>query len=126
MNSRKNVTILLIIFVIHVAVLNHVGVEATRVLSEDFVSANHLETHDSSIYEQAKHTMGYWLQQLPLTMEFERSITNVGDRQSDQLGRTLFSGVEGEYSGDSGADAFVVHGAPMPLDRSGDQTCSNG
>ncbi|KAB1199052.1 D-xylose-proton symporter-like 3, chloroplastic [Morella rubra] len=49
-----------------------------------------------------------------------------GTDRVTSLGRRLFSGVEGEYSGDSGADAFVVHGAPMPLDRSGDQTCSNG
>ncbi|KAB1219431.1 hypothetical protein CJ030_MR3G001086 [Morella rubra] len=65
MSSRKNITILLIIFVIFVGVLNHAGIEATRVLSEDFVSANHRKTHNSSIYEQAKRTMEYWLERLP-------------------------------------------------------------
>ncbi|KAB1212501.1 hypothetical protein CJ030_MR5G001035 [Morella rubra] len=46
----------------------------------------------------------------------ERSITNVGRQTATSLGGRFFSGAEGECSGDSGADAFVVHGAPMPLD----------
>ncbi|MBA0870054.1 hypothetical protein Goshw_007271 [Gossypium schwendimanii] len=62
MNSRKLNT-LLIIFVISVAILSHVGVEATRVLAEDFAKANHLETY-SSVYEKAKFTMSCWLERL--------------------------------------------------------------
>ncbi|KAL4632325.1 hypothetical protein ACB092_04G042200 [Castanea dentata] len=63
MNFR-NTSTLLIIFVICVAILNHSGVEATRVLSEDFSNANSLET-DSPIYVKAKDIMAYWLQRLP-------------------------------------------------------------
>ncbi|XVF37613.1 hypothetical protein REPUB_Repub20aG0024600 [Reevesia pubescens] len=62
MNSRKLST-LLIFFVISVAVLSHVGVEATRVLPEDFAKTDHLDTY-SSVYQKAKFTMSYWLQQL--------------------------------------------------------------
>ena len=63
MNFRKTSS-LLIIFVIYVAILSHAGVEASRVLSEDFGNANHLETH-SPIYEKTKDIMAYWLQRLP-------------------------------------------------------------
>ncbi|KAK7826549.1 hypothetical protein CFP56_032100 [Quercus suber] len=63
MNFRNSST-LLIIFVICVAILNHGGVEATRVLSEDFSNSNSLET-DSPIYVKAKDIMAYWLQRLP-------------------------------------------------------------
>ncbi|XWS22164.1 hypothetical protein CRYUN_Cryun29cG0011300 [Craigia yunnanensis] len=62
MNSRK-VNTLLIIFVISVAILSQVQVEATRVLPEDFTQANHLETY-SSVYEKAKFTMSCWLERL--------------------------------------------------------------
>ncbi|KAA3482092.1 transmembrane protein [Gossypium australe] len=62
MNSRKLNT-LLIIFVISMAILSHVGVEATRVITEDFAKANHLETY-SSVYEKAKFTMSCWLERL--------------------------------------------------------------
>ncbi|KAG6732309.1 hypothetical protein I3843_01G164100 [Carya illinoinensis] len=69
MNSRSISTHVLIIFVIFVAViLSHgsVRVEATRVLSEDFASANHLDmTYSTSLYEKAKHSMAYWLERLP-------------------------------------------------------------
>ncbi|KAB1215954.1 hypothetical protein CJ030_MR4G023646 [Morella rubra] len=55
-----------------------------------------------------------------------RSITNVeGQTERPAWADAYLAGVKREYSGDSAADAFVVHGAPMPLDRSGDQTCSN-
>ncbi|KAE8076608.1 hypothetical protein FH972_015245 [Carpinus fangiana] len=63
MNSRKTIT-LLIIFVIFAAVLNHASVEASRVLSEDFATANHLHTY-SSFYDMAKRNMACWLQRLP-------------------------------------------------------------
>ena len=63
MNFR-NTSTLLIIFVICVAILSQVGVEATRVLSEDFGNGNQLETH-SPIYVKAKEIMAYWLQKLP-------------------------------------------------------------
>ena len=63
MNFRRTTTIL-IIFCVCVAVLSQTGVEAIRVLSQDFGSANHLEAY-SSIYERAKHTMAYWLERLP-------------------------------------------------------------
>ncbi|KAK3204320.1 hypothetical protein Dsin_018366 [Dipteronia sinensis] len=63
MNARKLST-LLIVLVISVAILSHVGVEATRVLPEDFASENHLETYSSSVYEKAKATMGCWLGRL--------------------------------------------------------------
>ena len=62
MNFRKTST-LLIIFVICVAILSHAGVEATRVLFEDFGNANQLETQ-SDIYAKAKDIMAYWLQRL--------------------------------------------------------------
>jgi hypothetical protein len=62
MNSPKTIT-LLIIFVIFAAVLNDAGVKAIRVLSEDFVTSNHLDTY--SFYEKAKHNMAYWLERLP-------------------------------------------------------------
>ncbi|KAK8556395.1 hypothetical protein V6N13_064429 [Hibiscus sabdariffa] len=65
MNNR-NLSTLLIIFVISVAVLSHGHgrVEATRVLGEDFGRANHLETYSSSVYEKAKFTMSCWLERL--------------------------------------------------------------
>ncbi|XVE84439.1 hypothetical protein DITRI_Ditri17bG0014300 [Diplodiscus trichospermus] len=62
MNSRK-LSSLLIILVISMAVLSHAGVEATRVLPEDFAVANHLETY-SSVYQKAKLTLSYWLERL--------------------------------------------------------------
>jgi hypothetical protein len=66
MNFRKSTATLLIIFVIFAAILNHARVESSRVLSEDFVTANHLDTYSSfSIYEKAKHSMAYWLERLP-------------------------------------------------------------
>jgi hypothetical protein len=58
MNFRKTSS-LLIIFYISVAIFSHAcRVEASRVLSEDFGSAAHLETY-SSIYERAKLNMAY-------------------------------------------------------------------
>ncbi|KAE8076615.1 hypothetical protein FH972_015252 [Carpinus fangiana] len=63
MNPRKTIT-LLIIFVIFAAILNDAMVEASRVLSEDFAKANHLDTY-SSIYGKAKRSMAYWLERLP-------------------------------------------------------------
>jgi hypothetical protein len=63
MNFRKAST-LLIIFFISVAIFSHARVEASRVLSEDFSSAAHLETY-SSVYERAKQSMAYWLERLP-------------------------------------------------------------
>jgi hypothetical protein len=60
MNFRKTST-LLIIFVISVAILSNVRVEAARVLA----SADHqLETYPS-VYEMAKLNMAYWLERLP-------------------------------------------------------------
>ncbi|KAG5560943.1 hypothetical protein RHGRI_004090 [Rhododendron griersonianum] len=53
----------LIIFVMLVAVLCHAHVEATRVLPEDFASANQLATYPSP-YERAKLTMACWLERL--------------------------------------------------------------
>ncbi|XWS35321.1 hypothetical protein CRYUN_Cryun21dG0115900 [Craigia yunnanensis] len=44
-------------------VLSHVGVEATRVLPEDFAKADHLDTY-SSVYQKAKFTMSYWFERL--------------------------------------------------------------
>ncbi|XVF84322.1 hypothetical protein PTKIN_Ptkin17bG0027600 [Pterospermum kingtungense] len=47
------------------AVLSYVGtVEATRVLPDDFANTNHLHTYSTSVYQKAKLTMSYWLQQL--------------------------------------------------------------
>jgi hypothetical protein len=64
MNFRKTST-LLIIFVISVAIFSHgCRVEAARVLSEDFGSADHLQTY-SSVYERARINMAYWLARLP-------------------------------------------------------------
>ncbi|KAB1219426.1 hypothetical protein CJ030_MR3G001091 [Morella rubra] len=54
-----------IIFVILVAIACHSGgVDATRVLNEDFAGAGHLQKY-SAVYEKAKHTMANWLQRLP-------------------------------------------------------------
>ncbi|WRX21271.1 hypothetical protein QQP08_013758 [Theobroma cacao] len=46
-----------------VKAFSQAGVEATRVLPEDFAEANNLETY-SSVYEKAKLTMSCWLQRL--------------------------------------------------------------
>ncbi|CAN6580518.1 hypothetical protein ACFX13_032686 [Malus domestica] len=66
MTFQKMSSLLLIIFVLSVAILVSQGpVEASRVLSEDFASANHLETYSSpSVYEKAKFTMEFWLERL--------------------------------------------------------------
>ncbi|KAF2300325.1 hypothetical protein GH714_011973 [Hevea brasiliensis] len=62
MSFSKSTTVLAIFFIL-VAVLCQVSVEATRVLPEDFATANHLETY-SSVYEKAKNTMACWLERL--------------------------------------------------------------
>ncbi|KAJ7980653.1 Transmembrane protein [Quillaja saponaria] len=69
MDLRKT-SILLIIVLISVVILSttHAGVEATRVLTQDFARANHLETPSSasvSVYQKARYTMSCWLQRLP-------------------------------------------------------------
>ena len=61
---RKTCTILMMIFVIFVVISCHSGVEATGTLKENFASDNHHHTY-SKIYEKAKYTMKYWLQNLP-------------------------------------------------------------
>ncbi|KDP44271.1 hypothetical protein JCGZ_05738 [Jatropha curcas] len=61
--SFKKATLLLVIFLIYMAFISQVQVEATRVLPEDFASANHLETY-SSVYEKARSTMACWLGKL--------------------------------------------------------------
>nr|POF03245.1 hypothetical protein CFP56_55582 [Quercus suber] len=56
------------IAVILVAISYHSGVEATRVLYEDFASGTQHQTQHqtySAIYEKAKITMEFWLQKLP-------------------------------------------------------------
>ena len=64
--SEMNFRTLLLIFVIVVAILSHTGVKATRVLCEDFASANHLDIDTyTSVYAKAKYTMAGWLQRLP-------------------------------------------------------------
>ncbi|KAF3953900.1 hypothetical protein CMV_020688 [Castanea mollissima] len=65
MNFRNTRT-LLIIFIIYMAILNQVGVQATRgrMLTKDSSNANQLETH-SPIYVKAKDIMTYWFQRLP-------------------------------------------------------------
>ncbi|KAK8972439.1 hypothetical protein V6N11_018627 [Hibiscus sabdariffa] len=40
------------------------GVEATRVLAEEFGRGNHLQTYSSSVYQKAKFTMSCWLERL--------------------------------------------------------------
>ena len=63
---EMNFRTLLLIFVIVVAILSHTGVKATRVLCEDFASANHPDIDTStSVYAKAKYTMASWLQRLP-------------------------------------------------------------
>ncbi|KAI4324319.1 hypothetical protein L6164_023870 [Bauhinia variegata] len=65
MSFRKTSTLLMIL-VIFVAVLSEnesTRVEASRVLTQDFVRGNHLETY-ASVYEQTKTTMTFWLQRL--------------------------------------------------------------
>ncbi|KAG8655403.1 hypothetical protein MANES_04G045337v8 [Manihot esculenta] len=59
--SSKSTTVLVIFFIL--AVLRQVRVEATRVLQEDFATANHLENY-SLVYEKAKNTMACWLESL--------------------------------------------------------------
>ncbi|KAB1205504.1 hypothetical protein CJ030_MR7G025997 [Morella rubra] len=55
-----------------------------------------------------------------LTMDHsERSITNVGGQTQRPAGADNFLVELRGSIRDSGADAFVVHGAPMPLDRFG-------
>ncbi|KVI08092.1 hypothetical protein Ccrd_013540 [Cynara cardunculus var. scolymus] len=53
---------LLVVVIILIAVMSPVVVEG-RVLTEDFVRANHLATY-STVYETAKNGMCIWLQQL--------------------------------------------------------------
>ncbi|KAK9289243.1 hypothetical protein L1049_017718 [Liquidambar formosana] len=62
MNFRGT-SALLIVFIISVAILSQTHVEATRVLSEDFASANHLATYPS-VYNKAKFTMACWFERL--------------------------------------------------------------
>ncbi|KAL6293969.1 hypothetical protein ACE6H2_002111 [Prunus campanulata] len=66
MNFRKyNSTIFVVFVILSVAFLSNHGVEATRVLQEDFAHANHLQTHYSpSVYQSAKNRMACWLQRL--------------------------------------------------------------
>ena len=64
MGFVKTSTIMMMIVVILVAISYHSGVEATRVLNEDFASGNQHQTY-SAIYEKAKFTMEFWLQKLP-------------------------------------------------------------
>ena len=64
MGFGKSSAILMMIVVILVAISCHSGVEATRVLKEDFASGNQHQTY-SAIYEKAKYTMDLWLQKLP-------------------------------------------------------------
>lgn len=54
--------------------LSQAWVEVTRVLPEDFGSANHLGTY-SSIYEKVEPTMAFMLEQLPS----EPSPSGLGD-----------------------------------------------
>ncbi|OVA08796.1 hypothetical protein BVC80_8801g23 [Macleaya cordata] len=62
--SFKQAITFLFILIIGVAILSRSGVEATRVLSEDFASANHLVTYPNTVYEKAKSTMTCWLGRL--------------------------------------------------------------
>ncbi|KAK9266660.1 hypothetical protein L1049_021635 [Liquidambar formosana] len=50
---------LFIILIISIAIFSQAHVEATRVLSEDFTTANH-----PSVYDKTKYTIGCWLQRL--------------------------------------------------------------
>ncbi|CAB4263790.1 unnamed protein product [Prunus armeniaca] len=60
---KNNSTILIVLVILSVAFLSNHGVEATRVLQEDFAHANHLQTHyPPSVYQTAKNTMACWLQ----------------------------------------------------------------
>ncbi|KAJ8755140.1 hypothetical protein K2173_018938 [Erythroxylum novogranatense] len=63
MVSQKT-AILLIIFVLSLAMLSQVKVEAARLLTEDFASSNHLETYSSVVLENAKRRVSIWLQLL--------------------------------------------------------------
>ncbi|PON77703.1 Transmembrane protein [Parasponia andersonii] len=63
MNSRYLST-LLVISLVAVAVLGHASsVGASRVLPDDFAGESHLETY-SSVYENAKQSLAFWLQKL--------------------------------------------------------------
>nr|POF03255.1 hypothetical protein CFP56_55592 [Quercus suber] len=84
MNFR-NTSTLLIIFVICVAILSRGGVEATRVLSEDFGNANSLKT-GSPIYVKAKDIMTYWLQRyggVEATRVLSEDFGNANSLQTD-------------------------------------------
>ena len=63
MDCRK-AAILVLVFVIFVAIMGQVHVEAARLLTEgDFASANHLDTFPS-VYAKARDTMSHWLERL--------------------------------------------------------------
>ncbi|EXB55199.1 hypothetical protein L484_018126 [Morus notabilis] len=64
MNFLKKSTLLIVVFVVTLAFLSQTGVEASRVLSENFTRANHIQTYSSSVYEKAKFTMSCWLERL--------------------------------------------------------------
>lgn len=64
MDSQKKMSMVLIIFAVAIMILlSHAGVEASRVLPEDFARANHLQTY-TTVYEKAKFTMSCWLGRL--------------------------------------------------------------
>lgn len=61
----NNTTLIIIIISVVTLMMSNNGVEASRVLSQDFAGANHLEKYTSSIiYERAKNTMACWLERL--------------------------------------------------------------
>ncbi|XVE84440.1 hypothetical protein DITRI_Ditri17bG0014400 [Diplodiscus trichospermus] len=61
--NRRKVNTLFVIFVVSVAILSQIRVEAARVLPKEFAKANNLETY-SSVYEKAKFTMSSWFERL--------------------------------------------------------------
>ncbi|POO01999.1 Transmembrane protein [Trema orientale] len=63
MNFQKKST-LFVVLTITLVILSSAGVEASRVLSEDFAGGSHLQTYSSSVYEKAKFTMACWLERL--------------------------------------------------------------
>ncbi|GMN36226.1 hypothetical protein TIFTF001_005843 [Ficus carica] len=64
MNFQKKSTLLMVVFVVTLVLLSRAGVEASRVMPEDFARANHIQTYSSSVYEKARFTMSCWLERL--------------------------------------------------------------
>ncbi|KAL5990882.1 hypothetical protein ACLOJK_011787 [Asimina triloba] len=64
MGSRLTWAVLLAVVVFAVVLHHHRGVEAARVLAEEFDGSEYLTTYPASMYEKAKSSMELWMSRL--------------------------------------------------------------